>query len=121
MFPPIYAALAAYAPLTALIGTAPVRAYPFGEAPQDVARPYIVWRTIGGEPENYLGQRPDMDGFSLQVDIYANTASSARAAALQARDAIEGVAYITAWYGEDRDSETKSYRYSFGVDWLVAR
>lgn len=120
MFPPIFTVCAAYAPLTALVGTDPVRVYPFGEAPRS-AVPYVTWQTIGGDPENYLGSRPDLDSFDLQLDVYAATPTQARLVAEQLRDAIEPHAYITRWSGESRDAVTKNYRYSFDVDWKVNR
>lgn len=120
MFPPIYEVCAASSEVQAALGT-PVRLYPFGEAPQGVALPYAVWQTLGGSPENYLKQRPDIDQFSLQVDVYATSATAARNVARALRNAIEPVAYITRWNGEDRDQETKNYRVSFDVDWWVQR
>ncbi|MFV3416289.1 DUF3168 domain-containing protein [Pseudomonas sp. NY15436] len=120
MFPPIYEVCAANSEVKAALGT-PVRLYPFGEAPHGVALPYAVWQTLGGSPENYLKQRPDIDQFSLQVDVYATSATAARNVARALRNAIEPVAYITRWNGEDRDQETKNYRVSFDVDWWVQR
>lgn len=120
MFPPIYEVCAANSEVQTALGT-PVRLYPFGEAPQGVALPYAVWQTLGGSPENYLKQRPDIDQFSLQVDVYAMSATAARNVAIALRNAIEPVAYITRWNGEDRDQETKNYRVSFDVDWWVQR
>lgn len=121
MYPPIFATCAASAAVKAALGTNPVRLYPFGEAPQDVALPYAVWQTIGGAPENYLGETPDIDSFSLQVDVYGETPTSTRAAAEALRDAIEPVAHITAWRGESTDSGTKRKRFSFDVEWHVNR
>lgn len=121
MYPPIFATCAASAAVTALLGTAPTRLYPFGEAPQDVAYPYAVWQTVSGSPENYLGDRPDLDSYTVQVDVYADTGSSARAASAALRDAIEPAAHVIAWRGESVEPETKRYRISFDVDWLVQR
>lgn len=121
MFPPIFATCAADPAVTALLGTAPTRLYPFGEAPQGVAYPYAVWQTVGGAPESYLAGRPDLDGYRLQVDVYAETGSSARAVAEALRDAIELNANITRWGGESSDSETGRCRISFDVDWLTHR
>lgn len=121
MFPPIFATCAAAPGVTALLGASPTRLYPFGEAPHGVACPYAVWQTVGGVPENYLGDRPDIDSFSLQVDVYAETGASARAVAVALRDAIEPNAHITRWGGESRDPETGRYRVSFDVDWLTHR
>ena len=121
MTPPIYSVCAANSGVTALIGSSPVRLYQFGEAPQGVSLPYAVWQIIGGSPENYLNQVPDVDGFSIQIDVYGSTASSVRNAAKAIRDAIEPTAYVTSYNGESRDYETKLYRYGFSVDWLVHR
>lgn len=121
MYPPIFAVCAADAAVLALLGSAPVRLYPFGEAPQGVALPYAVWQTVNGSPENYLGGRPDMDQFTLQVDVYGSGIDSVRNAASALRYAIEPVAHIVSYGGEGRDPDTKNYRYSFTVDWWVNR
>lgn len=120
--PPIYATLRASSAVTALLGSHPnLRVYAFGQAPQGVTRPYIVWQMITGSPENNLSQRPDFDSSTIQVDIYALTAQSAEAVRLAARDAIEPVTHITSWGGESRDPATNDYRITFSVDWFVRR
>ncbi len=120
MFPPIYELAIAAAPVKALLGQQP-RLYLFGEAPPNVQVPYAVWQQGGGAPENYLGQRPDMDGYSVQLDVYGRTAAESRSVAQAIRDAVEGDAYVTSWNGESRDSETRNYRYSFTVEFLESR
>lgn len=121
MTPPIFKVCSASPAVTALLGDSPCRLYPFGEAPEGVTYPYATWQWSGGEPENYLGDRPDMDQFDLQVDVWAKTGADATAVATALRDAIEGHAYITAWRGNGTDPETKSRRISFDVDWHVER
>lgn len=121
MTPPIFQTCAGNAAVTALLGTGPTRLFPFGEAPQDVTLPYAVWQTIGGQPENFLGQSPDIDEFMLQVDVYADDVAGAREVARALRDAIQGHAHIVGWRGESRDDDTNHYRYSFDVDWWVSR
>lgn len=118
---PIFAVCAANPQVTALLGALPTRLYPFGEAPEGAAKPYAVWQLINGSPENYLAGRPDLDGYTLQIDVYAATASSARAVTAAISAAIELSAYITRWGGESKDPVTKNYRSSFDVDWLVPR
>jgi hypothetical protein len=98
-----------------------LKLYPFGEAPEGVTKPYAVWQTIGGNPENYLAGRPDTDGYTLQVDVYAKSGSGARTVADAISHAIELQAYVVRWGGETRDPETTLYRSSFDVDWLVQR
>lgn len=121
IYSPIFQIIKAAPAVTALLGTSPVRFFPFGEAPQDVARPYAVWQQVAGYPENYLGQRPDMDLMTLQVDVFAETASAARSAAEALRNALELHCHITRWGGEDRDHDTNLYRFGFDADWHVSR
>ena len=118
---PIFRVCAADLGTQALLGVTPHRLYPFGSAPEGVTKPYAVWQLVTGSPENYLAGRPDMDGFTLQVDVYAETASGARAVADAISHAIELQAYVTRWAGETKDTETKLYRSSFDIDWLVPR
>lgn len=98
-----------------------MRLYSFGEAPDGAAKPYAVWQLVNGNPENYLAGRPDVDGFTLQVDVYGTTSTSARQVRDAIRDAIELRSYVTRWGGESRDPTTKNYRTSFDVDWIVQR
>jgi hypothetical protein len=121
MFPPLFARAAASGAVTSLLGTNPTRLYLFGEAPQNVVKPYAVWQIVGGYPYNYLNGVPTMDFFRTQVDVYGATASSALAAAQALRDAFEPVAHVVSWRGELRDATTQNYRYSFDVEWHVAR
>lgn len=123
MFPPIFPAVDSSTACRALLrtGNGPTRFYQFGFAGQDPQKPYAVWQRTFGTPENYLGDVPDSDSFTLLVDVYAGSADSARAVALALRDAIEPVAYITSWLGESIDPETKNNRFSFQVDWIVPR
>jgi hypothetical protein len=123
MHPPLYAVCAADTSVQDLL-TGPdglLRLYPFGEARQQEIYPYAVWSVVGGQPENYLGDRPNVDSASTQVDVYARSWSSAREVYAALRDAIEGAAYVSAFNGEMRDPETKSYRVSFTVDWITNR
>ncbi|MCK2183506.1 tail completion protein gp17 [Halomonas getboli] len=122
MTPPIFPTCVASAPVTALLGTNPTRLYPFDDAPQGVASPYAVWQMIpGGSPANNLADRPDMDAFSLQVDVYAASSTDVIAVAAALRDAIEPVATITRWGAQDTDPDTKHKHIGFDVDWYVPR
>lgn len=121
MYAPIFATCFASASVQAVLGTAPMRLYLFGEAPQGGLKPYATWQTIGGSPENYINQAPDIDSFALQVDCWGETAESARAVAQALRDVVEQHAHITAWRGESRDTATTLYRYSFDLTWWTPR
>lgn len=121
MTAPIFAVASADSTVKSVLGSNPVRIFPFGEAPEGTAKPYAVWQIITGSPENYLAGRPDIDGFTLQVDVYGATAISTRDASVAIRNAIELQSYITRWAEMPRDSETNNYRVSFDVDWFVPR
>ncbi|EMR47043.1 DUF3168 domain-containing protein [Pseudomonas putida] len=122
MSAPIFEICSKNAAVGALIGSGvETRLYSFGEAPEGVAKPYAVWQVISGSPENYLAGRPDIDGFTLQVDVYATTGTSARRVRAAIRDAIELDAYLTRYGVEGRDPVTKNYRAGFDVDWKVPR
>lgn len=121
MYPPIFSTCAADASVQFYLGTSPTRLYPFGNAPENVTKPYAVWQAVSGVPENYIDKVPDIDSWTLQVDAYALTASEARDVAEALRDAIEPNAHIVGWRGESRDPDTKNYRFSFDVDWFEHR
>lgn len=121
MFAPIFETCAASAEVRAVLGEHPVRLFPFGEAPEGVNKPYATWQGIGGRPEPNINQRPEIDLFGLQVDVFAASVSDARDAARALRDAIEPHAHVTRWGGESRDPSTGSYRVTFDVDWWVPR
>ena len=118
MYPPVFPAVAASAECVALLktGNGALRFYQFGQAPQNVQKPYAVWQRSSGAPENYLGQRPDIDQFSLQIDVYAGSGDQARTVAAALRDALEVIGHITSWLGESIDSETKAARFTFLLD-----
>ncbi|WP_110685077.1 DUF3168 domain-containing protein [Salinicola aestuarinus] len=118
---PLFAVCAANPGVTAVLGSEPTRIYPFDQAPANVATPYATYQLITGIPENYLADRPDVDSVTLQVDVYAETGSSVRAAVVAMRDAIETRARIARWGEEDRDPDTGLRHRSFDVDWIVRR
>lgn len=125
MYPPIFEAVNVPA-VQALLKTGkdPLRFYLFGKAPQGVKYPYAVWRMASGTPENYLADRPDADSFATQIDVYSAPSQGpdvARSVAVALRDAIEGHAYITSWFGDNQDPDTKSYTTSFQADWVTPR
>ncbi len=121
MQPPIYPVCAASPAVTALLGSDSPRLFPFGEADQDTALPYAVWRIPNGAPENFLGEAPDIDRWTLQVDVYARTGLDATAVAKALRDAIEPHAHIVRWGDQDTDPDTGNRHISFDVSWHLPR
>lgn len=95
---------------------------------QPAIYPYAVWQRIYGTPFNYLGDVPDADQFTIQIDCYEQAsnlsgADKVRQIAAAIRDSIEQpmAAYITSWLGESIDPDTKNWRFTFQVDWIVPR
>ncbi|HKS13894.1 MAG TPA: DUF3168 domain-containing protein [Pseudomonas sp.] len=122
MDPPIFSVCSSDAGVGALLGAGvDCRLFSFGEAPAGTVKPYVVWNLISGSPENFLAGRPDADGFTLQVDVYAATGGSVQAVTKALCAAIEPRAYVARWGATDRDPTTKDYHRSFDVDWIVRR
>lgn len=120
MFPPLYATVSVSSEVKAIFGNSP-RIQPHGIADQNTQKPYAVWQIVTGQPENYLGQLPDIDSFLTQIDVYATTVQGAADGAKAIRDALEPVAYVVAWRGQFKDPDTNLFRYSFDCDWLTPR
>jgi hypothetical protein len=121
MIPPLFSVCAANAGVTTLLGLSPVRLFPFGEAPLDIARPYAVWQSISGFPDNNLDELPESDFYSVQIDVYGLTSDSVLDVAQALRDAIEPVAYVTGWNNTSRDPDTKDFRFTFSADFIEQR
>lgn len=121
MYPPIFSTLAGSSTVNSLLGQASPRIYPVGQAPQGSESPYVVHQLVTGSPENYLGNLPDLDSYTVQFDVYAATVGDARRVALAVRDVIEPLAHVARWGGETRDDASGLCRYSFDVSWRVPR
>lgn len=116
----------ASAAVKALLGSAPLRLWPFGLAPQKgkpgYTVPYAVQQVVYGTPQNTLSCPPDIDNFGVQFDVYAANASAAWQIAYALRDAYQGsYNQVTAWNLEGVDEETGLYRVSFTVDFWPSR
>lgn len=117
MIPPLFPLLSGVTSL----GTSPKRFYPHGQATQATAKPYATWHIVAGTPENYLGQLPDVDGVLVQVDVWADTQSSASAVADDIRNAFEPVMHMTSFGNTERDAATQLYRYRMDFSYWVPR
>lgn len=122
-YPPIFQLAAASPAVTALLGTNQTRLFLFGRATQGTTKPYAVWQTIYGNPENYINQRPDIDNWGTQVDVYASTAAQSRQVAKALMDAWEGAAHVVQYNGDFQveNTEPAVYRFSFTVEWYTNR
>jgi hypothetical protein len=110
MLPAVFPLLAGDSDVTSLIGTAPVRVYRHGEAPQKVVAPYVTWFLASGLPENVLDGTPPADSYSVQVDCWSNSDAEVEQLAQFVRDAIEPAHHMTSVGPNGRDPETMRYR-----------
>lgn len=118
MLPPIYNILSTDPAVAAVVGA---RIYPHGEAPQHVTRPYVTWYLVASVPENELGGAPDIDKASLQVDCWDLTSVGVMQLAQVVRDALQPHCVLTAFLLDQRDTETRLYRFAIQADYLLAR
>jgi hypothetical protein len=121
MTPPVFALLSTDFECLRLLGNNPIRAYPFGEAPQHVQLPYVTWQLISGVPENYMDCAPDIDSISTQIDIWAYSQGEASEVFSALRSALELDAHIVGVGIEGREPDTRIYRISLTVDFWTAR
>lgn len=119
MLPPVFAVLAAAAPVTALIGSPP-RAYRHGAAPQGVVAPYVTWSAPAGAAENsFDGACADV--MRVQVDCWSKTDAQIETLASAVRAAIEPHAHLIAYVADERDFDTQKFRISMHFDWILKR
>ena len=107
--------------VVAELGREVLRVFPFGTVDTTVDYPYAVWQNTSGTPANYLNTRPDVDNYTVQVDVYGKLLDSVLSAAEAIRDAVEGDGYITRWGDQSFETDTKLYRYSFDVEFYNMR
>lgn len=119
--PPIFPILSVAPAVTAILGTSPTRIYPYGRAPQDVAKPYVVYSLLEGTPENYIGDLPDADTKYTQISIYAENPSSVDALFIAIRNALEPYCHMTGYRTLDREAQTDLYGVAMDFDYLEGR
>lgn len=103
----------------------PARIYDFGDAPQDVVKPYITFQNISDTPHNQLSGAPCADFDSIQIDIYAGPEESGRASiralARLVRDALDSAGIASRLIIQKREPDTKLFRISIEADFITNR
>lgn len=126
MYPSVFEIAAASTAVKAVLGSNPIRIWPFSLAPQNGSPgygvPYAVHQLVYGTPVNTLSCIPSADNFGIQFDVYAATATSARQVGAALRDAYEASQNpVVSWNGEEWDSATGLYRLGFTVEFWPDR
>lgn len=109
MNPTLFSILNNSAAVKAVLGSNPLRFFPWGRATQDTQKPYAVYSVYNGNPENYLGNIPDIDNKGTQINIYGDTSASVQAAYMAIRDTLEPIAHMTSFTTPDLDAQTDLY------------
>jgi hypothetical protein len=118
MLPPVFTTLKNAPDVTDIVAS---RIYRQGAAPQDTTRPYVTWFLVTGTPENELSATPSIDRMTVQIDCWHQTDAGVEALAVAVRDACEPLAHMTSIVVNEREPETKLYRFGLQFDWFVSR
>lgn len=121
MNPPVFPIISADAACLAVLGSNPVRFYPWGRAPQNSKKVYAVYTVYNAVPENYLGDLPDIDNKGVQINVYADSPSELDAAFTAIRNALEPHAHMTNFANFDPDNETDLLSVRMEFDFWDAR
>lgn len=113
---PFFAICSADATVTGLLGK---KIYPL-RAPENVVRPYAVYRTVSGLPEEYVDKVPDYERQGLMVEVFAEEYNEARAIAEAVENAVNPYSVITG-FEDDFDDATLSYMAVLTLDWIINR
>ncbi|GAB3388115.1 tail completion protein gp17 [Lysobacter fragariae] len=114
MYPSNLFALLDVATLRTLLGT-PVRIYPFGESPADVAVPYVAHQLVSAVPDNNVDDSPEIDDERIQFNVWGDSVSSVSAVAKALRLVLEQAGIVNNYQSVGRDPETN--RYGYLIDW----
>ena len=121
MNPDLFPILNADTATKAVLGSNPLRVFPWGRAPQNVVKPYAVYAVYNANPENYLDQSPDIDNKGTQINIYADNAVSLQSAFVAVRNALEPHAHMTSFATPDLDADTDLYSCRMEFDFWDGR
>lgn len=91
-----------------------------GLAPDEVKLPYVVWQQISRNPLNTLGNRPKMDDYLIQIDVYSHQYQQAQAIAHEIERILETECRVRGSRIE-QDPITKNFRVLLEIEMLNPR
>lgn len=94
----------------------------FGNAPQGVTSPFIIWQLIDNAPGVTLSGLPAHDRQMIQMDAYTANPSQARTLAFNCRDKVESFLPVTSgpvYMGLDAD--TRTHRWMMEAEYIWQR
>ena len=124
-YPAVFTYASGSAAVKALLGSSPVRFWPFDLAPgpgkPGYQLPYATHQGVYGTPENTLSCPPSADLYGVQIDAYGTSVSQSRSVAEALREAMEPHGYVVSLGGEEWDQPSGLYRSMFTVEVYVDR
>lgn len=103
----------------------PARIYDFGSAPHDVAKPYITFWNVSGNPYDQISGAPCSDFDTVQIDIYAGPQEGGRAQVRElarlVQSALDNAGIANRLIIQSRDNETRLFRVSLEADFINVR
>jgi len=122
---PLYEVCKNDGPTAAFFGDSNIlRIFPFSFSKKkgfDLTKPYAVWQTVGGSPDNVLEGGACSDSVEVQIDVYAQSVDDCRQGANLIEAAIESECMITRYFTEEFEQDTKLFRATFGASWILKR
>lgn len=92
--------------------------FAFGEAPQGVKSPYIVYQTISGAPFYAINHSISHDVISLQIDIYSENQPDVINIFKIIKKDLTNSFIISRYNGLSREFDTRLYRASFDLNYI---
>lgn len=114
----VYQVLRGNATVVSTVGT---RIYRHGSAPQDVAKPYITWFVVTGQPEDVLNAAPCHDRDTVQIDCWSETDTGVETLAYAVRAALDNQLISNRIIIDSRENDTKLYRMALEADFIASR
>lgn len=111
MTPRIDNLLASSSGLVAIVGGRIYRT----QADDNALAPYVVWSIITASPENNLSDLPEVDEARIQIDCYSLSQSECRRMSEYAMGVVEPTYHVIFGPTEDKETDTKLWRWSFDL------
>lgn len=118
--PDVEKELRAWAPLTAIVGTAIFRQ----EAPQGTQAPYVTWFNVDGIRGANLSEKAETKNVRIQIDCFGSTEKRAREIRDAVADAIDDAGQgdvINDFPMHTGREITRLYQWIVEVDYVVNR
>lgn len=120
MLPLVFSAIATSA-VKAIVGASPVRIYRHSQAPEDVARPYITWFVVTGNPQDNISGSPCADIDTVQIDCWSESDTQVETLAGAVRNALDAAGHLNTLIIDTYEVGTKLYRIGLQASFIKSR